>query len=124
MEKVVDNWKIMSIMEVQNKVIGEIMNYGYITTTTLYADHAKSDDNTVRVIPLSEVKAFTVSIDAYIKMFGTDRASRLKRNLNCCFEWKEGGGVILVHRKLHYSPKKWWQFWKKKIILAVTLEVR
>ena len=104
-------------------MIGEAMKYGY-TTTTLYADYdKKSDDNIVRVIPLSEVKAFTISIDAYIKLFGADRASRLERNLNCCFEWEECD-AILVHRKLHYSPKRWWQFWKKKTILAVTLEVR
>lgn len=100
------------------------MQYECIPSTSLYAEYAKkSDDNIVRVIPLSEVEAFTVSIDAYIKLFGADRASRLERNLNCCFKW-EDGDVILVHRKLHYEPKRWWQFWKKKNILAVTLEVR
>ena len=56
------------------------MKYGYTTTTTLYADYdKKSDNNNARVIPFSEVKAFTVSIDSYIKLFGTDRASRLEK---------------------------------------------
>ena len=105
-------------------MIGEDMQYEFIPTISLYAEYAKkSDDNIVRIVPLSEIKAFTISIDAYVKLFGADRASRLKRNLNCCFKWEEGN-AILIHRKLHYSPKKWWQFWKKKSILAVTLEVR
>ena len=126
MGKVVDNWKNVSIIELPNKMIGETMKYGYTTTTYLRANYAsmQPNDNLVRVIPLDQVESFTVVIDEYIKLFGADRASRLERNLNCCFQWEEGGGVILVHRKFHYSPKKWWQFWKKKTILAVTLEVR
>ena len=101
------------------------MKYQYTTTTDLRANYVsmQPNDNFVRVIPLNQVESFTVVIDEYIKLFGADRASRLERNLNCCFEW-EDADVILVHRKLHYSPKKWWQFWKKRTILAVTLEVR
>jgi hypothetical protein len=93
-------------------------NWRYTCTTPI----KKNEDNIVRVMPLSEVESFTISIDGYTKLFGADRASRLERNLGCGFLW-EDGDVCFVHQKLHYAPKKWWQFWKKKTIVAVTLRV-
>ena len=97
----------------------------YTTCTFTQYKSAKelaNDKPVVRVLPITEVETFTISIEGYVKHFGARRASLLEKNVGCCFFWKEGG-VHLAHRKLYYSQKKWWQFWKRRRIIAVTLEI-
>ena len=97
----------------------------YTTCTFTQYKSAKelaNDRPVVRVLPITEVETFTISIEGYVKHFGARRASLLEKNIGCCFFWEEGE-VHLAHRKLHYSHKKWWQFWKRCRIIAVTLEI-
>lgn len=98
----------------------------YTTCTFTQYKSAKelaNDKPVVRVLPITEVETFTISIEGYVKHFGARRASLLEKNIGCCFFWEEEGGVHLAHRKLYYSQKKWWQFWKRRRIIAVTLEI-